>query len=292
MGKILLKSISGVIAIALSTAIAWGGDAGSSLTQALDLHQHTNYNASLALLNPHTSDAATNFLIGQNYFMLADFKQAQAFLQKATEEAPSNAEYADWLGRAYGRRAEVSNPLMAPGLASKARQSFEKAVSLDPKNTDAMSDLFDFYLQAPGFLGGGYDKAADIARKMASVDPAEGYFEQARLAQQRKEFDRAETHLREAVAATPKKAGALLVYARFLSKQGRTNESDAVLAQAQRVEPDAPQVWYTTADLLIQQGRDLPQAKTLLERYMHATITVDDPPKYDAQRLLKQVGGV
>ncbi len=223
--------------------------------------------------------------------MLAEFKQAAEYLEKAIEEAPANAEYVDWLGRAYGKRAETSNPLLAPSLASKARQAFEKSVSLDPKNADAMSDLFDYYLEAPGFLGGGYDKAAVVAEKMATVDPAEGYFEQAKLAQKRKEFDRAEVQLRQAIASAPRKAGALLVYAKFLATQGRTKDSDAVLAEAQRMEPESPEIWYTKADLLIQQGRDLPQAKDLLQKYLHATITVDDPPKYEAEQLLKQAGG-
>jgi tetratricopeptide (TPR) repeat protein len=197
----------------------------------------------------------------------------------------------DWLGRAYGRRAELSNPIFAATLASKARQAFEKSVSLDPKNTEALSDLFEYYLEAPGFMGGGFDKAVAVAGKIAAVDPAEGFFEQAKLAQKRKEFDRAEVHLRQAIAAAPRKAGAMLVYAKFLAKQGRGAESDAVLAEAQQMEPNSPEIWYTKADLLIQQGRDLNQAKDLLVKYMHATITVDDPPKDDAERLLKQVGG-
>ena len=43
----------------------------------------------------------------------------------------------------------------ATGLASKARQNFERAVQLDPQNREALSDLFEYYLEAPGFLGGG-----------------------------------------------------------------------------------------------------------------------------------------
>ena len=76
----------------------------------------------------------------------------------------------NWLGRAYGRRAETSNPFTAPGYASKARQMFEKSVALDPSNKEATGDLLDFYLEAPGFMGGGYEKAealvkADRARR-------------------------------------------------------------------------------------------------------------------------------
>jgi tetratricopeptide (TPR) repeat protein len=197
----------------------------------------------------------------------------------------------DWLGRAYGKRAETSNLLIAPSLASKARQAFEQSVMLDPNNSDALSDLFDYYLDAPGFLGGGYDKAVVVAHKIAGIDPVEGYFEEAKLAQKRREFSTAEFHLRTAIAAAPHKLGTLLEYAKFLANQGRNSESDAVLQQAEEMHPQAPRVWYTRADILVHQRRNLDQAKVLLQRYLSASITVDDPSKEDAARLLKQVGG-
>ena len=134
------------------------------------------------------------------------------------EEQPNNAEYFDWLGRAYGRRAETSNPLMAPGLATKARDAFEKAVELDPKNADALSDLFDYYLEAPGFLGGGYDKAMGIAERTAKLDASQAYFEKAKLAQKRKEFQSAEDHLRQAISAAPHQVGHVIALARFLGQ--------------------------------------------------------------------------
>ena len=166
----------------------------ADLSQAEDCYKHTDFEASLALLDKHSSDAATNFLMGRDYFMLGEFKKASEYLQTATQEQPSNSEYMDWLGRAYGKRAETSNLLMAPGLASKTREAFEKAAELDPKNPDALSDLFDYYLEAPGFLGGGYDKALAIAERTAKLDPAQAYFEKAKLAQKSKEFQSAEDH--------------------------------------------------------------------------------------------------
>ncbi len=212
-------------------------------------------------------------------------------MQAAVEERPNSADYFDWLGRAYGKRAETSNPLMAPGLASKARDAFEKAVQLDPKNADALSDLFDYYLEAPGFLGGGYDKAMAIAERTAQFDPSQAYFEKAKLAQKHKEFGSAEEHLRQAINIAPHQVGHLLALARFLANEGRTKESDAVFLEAQTKHPNAPQVLFAWASVLVKQKRDLPQAKTMLQQYMQASLTPDDPPKNEAKRLLKEVGG-
>ncbi len=267
------------------------GLSAQTLKDAEQLYTSTQYEASLALLDKHSVDGPTNFLVGRDYFMTGEFKLATEHFLKAAAEDPRNGEYMDWLGRAYGKRAEISNPFQAPMLASKARQAFERSVELNPKDSDALSDLFDYYLDAPGFLGGGYDKAETVVFKIAAVDPSEAYFERAKLAQKRKEFDSAEQHLRRAVAATPGKVSGLLALARFLANQGRTHESDALLAEAERIQPDAPQVIYTRADILIKQKRNLPEAKSLLKKYMASNLTVDDPPKTDAARLLQQVGG-
>jgi tetratricopeptide (TPR) repeat protein len=261
------------------------------LTKAEDLYQHTDYQGSLALLDHSTEDAATNFLIGRDYFMEGELKKASEFLQKATQEEPNDSDYMDWLGRVYGKRAETSSFLSAPGFASKARQAFERSVELDPKNSDALSDLFDYYLDAPGFMGGGYEKAMAVADKIAAIDPPEGFYEKAKLAQKRKEYSAAELHLRQAVAAAPHEVGHLVTLARFLANQGRNQESDQVFQQAEKVNPNAPRVWFARADVLVKQQRDLDEARALLQQYIHASVTPDDPPKEQAVRLLKQAGG-
>lgn len=280
-----------VASFAAGVLLAEPVPSAQTLAQAEDLYRHTSYSESLALLPRASSDAATNFLIGRNHYMLGDFKKATEFLDHAAKQNPNNSEYVDWLGRTFGKRAETSNPLLAPGLASKARQAFERAVQINPRNSDALSDLFDFYLNAPGFLGGGYDKAAAVAEKVAATDPSEAYFERAKLAQKRREYNAAERQLQAAVAATPGKIGALLTYAKFLAFQGRTRESDAVLARAEALQPENPRLWYTRADILVQQQRDLDHAKSLLQRYLRASLTVDDPPRQDAEQLLKRASG-
>lgn len=264
----------------------------SSLVKAEDLYRRTEYRQSLDLLDLKSNEPAVNNLVGRDYFMMGDFKKAVEYFQHAVDADPNSSDKALWLGRAWGRRAETSNPFVAPGYASKARQWLEKAVQLDDKNSDAMSDLFDYYLDAPGFLGGGYDKAQAIARKIADVDPAEGYFARAKLAEKRNEYETAETQLRHAIEIAPHQVGHVLDLAKFLANQGRQQESDALFAKAETIAPETPGVWYARADTLIRQKRNLDEAKRLLRKYVQSSsITPDDPSKNDAQRLLRQVEG-
>jgi predicted Zn-dependent protease len=79
--------------------------------------------------------------------------------------------------------------------------------------------------------------------------------------------------------------------AKFLANQGRIHESDALFLKAREVSPNDPKVWFAQADILVKQKRNLGEARELLNKYVHSSITADDPPRDEALRLLKQVGG-
>jgi tetratricopeptide (TPR) repeat protein len=223
--------------------------------------------------------------------MQADYKKASEAFEQAVAAEPNRSDAHMWLGRSYGRRAESSSIFTAPSLASKSRAAFEKAVALDPGNKEALNDLFEYYLQAPGFMGGGEDKAKALVDKIARLDPAERYFAEARLAEHRKEYKSAEASLRRAVDVAPRQIGRIVDLARFLARQGRIQESEDAFLQAEKIDANAPALLFSRAESYVQAKRNLPQAKALLERYLASQLTPDDPPKSEAQRLLRQAGG-
>ncbi len=273
----------------LATA-AWG--AGSDLEQARKLYNQTDFEGSLRVLHAiPVKDAAVYELMGRDYYMQSDYKRASEVLEKAFAAEPDNSQYALWLGRSFGRRAETSSPFTAPGLASKARQYFEKAAQLNPKNLEALTDLLEYYLEAPGFLGGGFDKAEATAQQIAKIDPAEGHWSMARLAEKHKEYGSAEEQLRRAIDASPQQVGRLLDLARFLAKQGRMQESDQSFAKAEKIAPNSPKVIYARADTYIKHKRNLDVAKELLKHYLTLSLTPEDPPRWQAEKLLRQLQG-
>jgi tetratricopeptide (TPR) repeat protein len=78
------------------------------------------------------------------------------------------------LGSARGAKAMNGGMLAAAGLAGKIRDNFQKAVQLDPKNVDARFSLMQFYLMAPGFMGGGLDKAEALVAQTTASHPEAG----------------------------------------------------------------------------------------------------------------------
>jgi len=281
----------GFLTFCVVAVSVWAGSP-QPLDQAAKLYHQTNYEDSLKLLTTlPEKDGPVFALIGKNQFMLGEFKKASEAYEKAVAADPSNSEYEHWLGKAYGKRAETSSPFTAPGLASKARQHFEKAVALNPKNQDAISDLFEYYLEAPGFLGGGLDKATQMAERMATLEPAEGLWAQARISERRKDFSTAEVQLRRAMEAAPMQVGRVVDLARFLSKQGRVEESEQTFQAAERLAPNNAKLLYQRAEVYIKAGRNIETARDLLKRYLAATLGPDDPSRQDAEKLLKQAGG-
>jgi tetratricopeptide (TPR) repeat protein len=262
------------------------------LSKAEDLYGHTDYQGSLRLVRAGgQSSAPAYYLMGRDHFMLGDYgKAAQAF-ERALALEPANAQCALWLGRSWGRRAETSWPLVAPKYAAKARGYFEMAVALDPKNEEALNDLFDYYLEAPGFLGGGFDKAEQIAKRMGERNAAQGDLALAKLADRRKQFDTAEEQLRRAIDVAPRQVARVLDLARNLAGQGRIPESEAAFDKAERLAPNSAQVRFARARTYIQQKRNLDQAKALLNQYLQSDLTPDDSSRQQAEELLREASG-
>ena len=275
--------------ILLSTILLAGGP---NYQRALALYNRTEYDASLKILLPAPEKKAPILLlIGQDYFMMGDAVRATEYFQQAVDLEPTNSVFYHWLGRAYGRRAETGSMFTAMGSASKARQNFEKAVQLDSHNYEAVNDLFEYYIEAPSFIGGGLDKAERLAQLIAAHDAAEGNYAEARIAEKRKEYPRAESHLRKAMELAPRQVGRVIDLAKFLAKHGSFDESEKTFQAADRIAPGSPKLLFARAAAYIQAKRNIDTAKRLLQKYLTARLTPDDPSREEARKLLEQVSG-
>lgn len=265
----------------------------SDLDRARALYERAEYRQAIELLksSPGARSAEALFLLGRAHYQLGDFRKAVEALEKSVQARPNDAAAWLWLGRAWGRRAETSNMFVAPSYASKARQCFEKAVALDPQNREALNDLFSYYLEAPGFLGGGIDKAQGLVEKIRALDSAEAEYALAQLAEKKKQYDRAEAHLRRAVELAPKQVGRVLDLARFFARRGRIQEADRAMEQAEKIAPGSPKVLFARAELYIQTHRHPKEARRLIEQYLQSPLTPDDPPREEARKLLERLGG-
>ena len=115
------------------------------------------------------TEIETSFEQGTALYEKEDYYSAKDIFEKLVALEPKNSNFHHWLGKCYGRIAETVSWIKAMSMAKKTRKAFEKAVALDEKNIDALEDLMQYYLEAPGFLGGSKKKANEIEKRLNQI---------------------------------------------------------------------------------------------------------------------------
>jgi tetratricopeptide (TPR) repeat protein len=239
-------------------------------------------------INSTPNDALSHNLLCRAYFSENNWDRAITACEKAVGLEPNNAEYHLWLGRAYGEKADASNFLTAAGLARKVRSEFERAVLLSPQDAVARTDLAEFYLEAPGIVGGGQDKARAQADVLSHLDPAKAHWVLGRLAEKNHDPATAEKEYRAAIEASHGGANAWLDLALFHRKRGRIGDMHDALKHTAVAPLDRPEVLVDAATTLVRADCDLPLATQLLRRYL-ASATVEQAPSFKAHYLLGSI---
>src|SRR3981081_2019929 len=187
------------------------------------------------------TDAEAHNLLCRAYFMLDEWDHGISACERAINLEPKNSLYHLWLGRIYGEKADRAGFMSAAGLAKKVRTEFERAVELDPKSWPARTDLAEFYLEAPGIVGGGKDKARKQAETLASLNPPMAHYINGRIAEKNKDIATAEREYRAAIEASHEGAHAWLNLALFYRHQNRLDEMEQALRTIQSRAQDLHQ---------------------------------------------------
>lgn len=229
-------------------------------------------------------------LLCRAYFELDDWNPAISACETAVAMEPGNSLYHLWLGRTYGERADHVNFLSATGLAKKVRSEFERAVELSPANSEARTDLAEFYLEAPGIVGGGKDKARAQANLLMPQNPALAHWVMARTAEKNKDNAIAEQEYRAAVEASHEGSRALANLAGFYRHINRINDMEQALHTLESSQNlDRPAALVDAAHMLFRTGNDYPLAIRLVRRYLSSGTTVEEYPVFKAHYLLGQL---
>jgi tetratricopeptide (TPR) repeat protein len=232
-------------------------------------------------------DAESYILLCRAYFMIEDWDSAINACQHARDLDPQQSAYYLWLGRAYGEKADRAGFISALELAKKLRVAFERAVELDPGNWEARTDLAEFYVEAPGLIGGGKDKAHEQADFLRGLNPTMAHWVLARIAERDNDPATAEREYRAEIAASHSGARGWLDLAIFLCHANRLDEMQQALQQLESGPIDRPESLMDAASLLLRAGRNYPLATRLLRRYLASP--VEQGPAFRAHDLLGEL---
>jgi tetratricopeptide (TPR) repeat protein len=225
-------------------------------------------------------------LLCRAYFSMGDWDRGISACEKAIALDPSNSRYHMWLGRIYGEKANDVIFWKAASLAGKVRNEFETAVRLDPNNVDARSDLGEFYLEAPGIVGGGRDKAEAQAQALAALDAAKAHYLNGRIAEKKKDLAAAEKEYRAAIEASHGSALTWFNLALFFRHQQRWDDMEDAIRHAVSAQVDRPEILMESGEVLLRSGRNFPAAVQYLRRYLALTSKVEEAPAFKAHYLL------
>jgi len=234
-------------------------------------------------------DAQAYNLLTRTYFYMGRWDDAAAAAERAIALEPGRSEYQLWLARAVGEKAAHSSFVTAVRMVPKIRGAFERAVQLNGSNSEARTDLAEFYMEAPAFLGGGRDKALAQADALAALDAAASHWVRARLAERAKQFETAEQEYRAAVTSSPHKGERWLDLAAFYRSRGRLDRMESTVNQAVSDDAGPSTVPYEAAMLLCLGGRNFPGAVALLQKYIAGGSQAESAPAYQAHYLLGQI---
>jgi tetratricopeptide (TPR) repeat protein len=308
MMRTLYTSLStGFLLGALCVSQLWAADDNTSISREAFQPVHADLisgkaddaiarlNTSLAT-NPN--DAEAHNLLCRVYYQEERWDDAIRECQAAVKLMPADSNYHLWLGRADGEKADSIHSIKAFGLAKKVRDEFERSVQLDGTNVDALSDLGEFYTEAPGIVGGGKQKAQGVVQTLERYGPVQAHQLKGRLAEKDKNYAAAEAEFKAGVDASNQSANAWMDLASYYARRRQWSPMldalhSGIDADAKAAEPHGPAL-VDAADLLIRSGQDPQLAIQLLRLYLSSPNKSADSPAFQAHaklsRLLDQQG--
>jgi tetratricopeptide (TPR) repeat protein len=224
-------------------------------------------------------DAQAHQLLCRIYYAQDMADNAINQCQLAASSDPASSDNQMWLGRAYGFKASHANPLSALRLAVKVRIAFERAVQLDPENIHALNDLGEFYVEAPGLIGGGLDKAQALAARMQPHFPSQAHRLLALIAEKKKDDAIAEAEFSNAVAAgkTPE---AYIDLGHFYERHHQPDKMVDALQSGVATDRRKGPSLVDAAGILTDAHQSPELAETLLRSYLSSSAKTDDAPAF------------
>lgn len=226
--------------------------------------------------------AGSRYWLGRISFDRNELEEAEELFEEAVELNPSVADYHLWLGNTYGTIAQDANLFRQGLLAPKMREAWETTLKLNPSSLEARSSLIQFYLQAPSMLGGSVDKAMEMAKEIARLDPVQGHRELGDIYLHEKNFAKAET---EYLAMYQLDEKNVLPLVNLYTAQKKFDNALELLKKGIAKQPDNYSLRYSFGRTSAISGLQLSLGEECMTKYMSSYTPKPGEPSHAAARM-------
>lgn len=241
----------------------------------------------LSTINDDSKEyAAAQYYLGRIAFDEKNYDDAQEFFEEAVDANDKVAEYQNWLGNSYGQMAEEANMIKQEMLAPKMKNAWESAMALDPTYVEPRESLVQFYLQAPGFMGGSVDKAKEMARQIMKQNAARGHLQMGNIYNKEKQPAEAEREFIEMVKADPTYQARL---ANYYVNQKQFDKAFALYEETVKKNSNDMASIYQIGKTSALSGQKAERGEACLKKYLAYTPKPNEPSLAGANMRLAQI---
>ena len=249
-------------------------EAGARLFEA---RRYDEARASLeAAVRADPRDARALFYLGRIALVEGNGDKGAEWLERAVKLDGKRSEYRHWLGRAYSRQALRAGKLKQARLAGRIREAFHSAVALDPDNIDARFDLLQYYVLAPGIMGGSVQKAREQAAEIRRRNPFRGHLAFGAVAADAKDDAAAEREFTAAVAQFPDSGAGAYTLGAHYARLRQWDRAFELFERRVRERNDGPSLYYI-GRLASLSGERLDRGAEALSAYLERKPGDTDP---------------
>ena len=246
-----------------------------------------------SMVSQNPKDAEAHLLLCRAFYSEEMADEAVNECEAAVQGLSGNSDAQDWMGRAYGRKADSSGPIGGYKLARKVQAAFEQAVNLNPGNSAATDDLSEYFIGAPSILGGGVEKAESLADRVQTLVPQSAHRIRGLVAEERKDYGTAEREFRAAVGVAGR-PDAWADLGHYYARRKQDDQSQDALAHCLAADPALDASVVDAASILMEIHRATDVAERVLRDYLSRGSQSDAAPTFKVHvilgRLLEKKG--
>jgi len=203
------------------------------------------------------TSAQGRYMLSKVHYVLEEIDAAIDNAKAAVNLDEKNAEYHYWLGVCYGAQTNSASVIKQPFLAKKTQKAFLQAVTLDSTHFSARTALAQYYLRAPGIMGGDINKAYEHVRILMKQDEVEGRILLAQVYQRDNKDELADkeyAELEEKIGDNPDYYYFFNSYGYYLLNKGETDLAIRKFRKQVELAPDNPNAHDSLGEGLLKKG--------------------------------------